>query len=487
LRQGAARTTKEGFVKAFDYGYPEDQNKGDKGAKEVLILYSNPKYMPSDIPGGPSATMMENGNGIPFFENPTAATEKCDEMHVVVTQAPCVAIMRAYGSFQVQRWYQRDKDVPKLTHAGRGVNKYGGDAFRPPAETFTRKHWMLLQRYFEGLDDTINELRPITEKIKINNTIIIMTCNFGQSALLMNFACSSRSRGFDISNILVFATDKETLELAQSLGMTAYFDERNFGHLTKEAAREYMDGAFADMMYAKVVCVQLINYMGYDLLFQDVDIHWYKNPLTAFHNTTSPLYNFDILLQDDGSRSLRYAPYCANSGFYYARYNDRTRYLFISLLLQGDMIAAKGSHQQFLVSLLADHSSWTGLRTKVLGHDDYPGGWDYHRWGRRSYFRSISNGKFLPEIFHMSWTENKDNKLLFMKQMGMWHLKDQCVSKSLSDILSLPGADATKSGDTFNLCCSAEPLISCRYKDKPSVIDCSSSPPIDRDGQAWWN
>jgi len=238
------------------------------------------------------------------------------------------------------------------------------------------------------------------------------------------------------------------------------------------------------MMYAKVVSVQLINYMGYDCLFQDVDMHWYKNPILAFHDKTNPFYDFDILLQDDGAKTTRYAPYDANSGFYYVRHNDRTRYLFTSLLLQSDMIIAHGSHQQVLAALLTEHSSWTGLKVKTLTHDNYPGGWDYHNHGRWNYLRKIPSGKTTAEIFHMSWTENKDNKILFMKQMGMWHLKDQCVSKSLSDILSLPGAE--ESADTFNLCCSVEPLISCHYKDKPSVIDCSSSPPIDRDGQAWW-
>lgn len=42
----------------------------------------------------------------------------------------------------------------------------------------------------------------------------------------MNFACSARARGLDISNILVFATDEETKELAEGVGLTAYFDKR---------------------------------------------------------------------------------------------------------------------------------------------------------------------------------------------------------------------------------------------------------------------
>jgi len=37
---------------------------------------------------------------------------------------------------------------------------------------------------------------------------------------------SSRAKGLDISNVLVFATDEESKELAESVGLAAYFDKR---------------------------------------------------------------------------------------------------------------------------------------------------------------------------------------------------------------------------------------------------------------------
>ena len=49
---------------------------------------------------------------------------------------------------------------------------------------------------------------------------------FPCSELLVNFACATRARRLDISNILVFATDEETKELAESVGLAAYYDER---------------------------------------------------------------------------------------------------------------------------------------------------------------------------------------------------------------------------------------------------------------------
>jgi len=216
---GAVKTNKHAFLKEFDYGYPEEQATS-RGSAEVLILYNRKNYIPKDVA---DAAMQENGNGIPFVKDPVAATEQCDHMNVVVTQAPCLAVMSSYESYHVQRWLRIDG---KLKHVGRGATNRGGDQFRPPKIDDTNKHWAMLQQYFDALDETIKELRPITERIKINNAIIVMVCNFGQSSLLMNFACSSWARGLDIGNVLVFATDKETLELAESLGMAAYYDER---------------------------------------------------------------------------------------------------------------------------------------------------------------------------------------------------------------------------------------------------------------------
>ena len=77
---------------------------------------------------------------------------------------------------------------------------------------------------------------------------------------------------------------------------------------------------------AKVVCVQLTNMLGYDVIFQDVDVVWYHNPLDYFHNKTNPFYHFNLYFQDDGAHSDRYAPTRANSGFYYVRNNDKTNY-----------------------------------------------------------------------------------------------------------------------------------------------------------------
>ena len=59
-----------------------------------------------------------------------------------------------------------------------------------------------------------------------------------------------------------------------------------------------------------------------------------------------------------------------------------------------------------------------GTKVKVfdkLETDMFPGGYHYHQhWDT---IRDIVDGKSNAYLLHMSWTENKDNKLKFFRQM----------------------------------------------------------------------
>jgi len=486
---GIAQVDKTELFAAFDNGFPESHGI-NRGSEEAFILYSGTKSMPTDAKLQ-RKIMFDDGMGVPVTGVATA-TENCETLNFVTTQAyrgaaQCLVIAGHYESYHVRKW-MRNKPEEELQLVGRG---YQGptkpDEFTPPKERALALNRERLQKYLSTLKDLEQDLKPILKRIAKKNTVIVMVCNKGQSDLLMNFVCSSKARGFDISQILLFATDDETQKLATSLGLESYFDKRNFDDMPTEEAKQYGDRAFAAMMYPKVIGVQIVNKLGYDVLFQDVDIVWYKDPLVAFHDTNSPLHKFDVLFQDDGARSMRYAPYSANSGFYYVRHNPKTQYLFTSLLYHGDMIIGTGSHQQVLASLLTEHNSLFGLTVKVLKGEDFPGGFHFHSKSRAPIFKDIASKKKLPYLFHMSWTENKDNKLLFMQQMGMWYVTDTCDSGKAHDLL-LEGGTKVQSSEFTNTCCAKEAIITCHYKDKPSIIPCKDSPTIDKKntGFSFW-
>ena len=83
----------------------------------------------------------------------------------------------------------------------------------------------------------------------------------------------------------------------------------------------------------------------------------------------------------------------------------------------------------------------------------------------------LVKGEMKPYIFHMSWTENKVNKMKLLQQLGEWYVRDQCVTKSVDQIFD---EDRMKS-ETIALdkaCCLAEPVVQCHYRNKPSKIPC---------------
>ena len=76
------------------------------------------------------------------------------------------------------------------------------------------------------------------------------------------------------------------------------------------------------------------------------------------------------------------------------------------------------------------------------------------------------------------WTENKDNTVLFLRQLGEWYVTDKCIGKPIADILGI--------GDLVLPCCATEPIFSCHYRDKPSKLPCKSSGTIDPGGGSFW-
>lgn len=242
-----------------------------------------------------------------------------------------------------------------------------------------------------------------------------------------------------------------------------------------------------------------------------MDVIWYKNPFEYFNSPKAN--NFDIYFQDDGNRQERFAPYAANSGFYFARSNDRSKLLFRTMLNHGELVFACRSHQQVLTSMLAEINSYAGLTVKVLNrdNDEFPSGYHYHM--RKDWMRQWVDGKKDPYVFvsptssicartqsnfiatkltiysidinndqqHMCWTLNKVDKLNFMRQMGMWYVQDKCPGKEAKEILGT----GTKGG-FIGECCSAEPLTQCSFKDKASVIPCKDSPSKDKNGISFW-
>ena len=487
---GMTRVDRDEFTKTFDLGVPLDNS--DPRNKEVLLLYANEDSMPSD-PFQKSEAKSQTA--IPKV-TAEEATQNCNSLHIVLQdhsgrRKQCTAVLGQYEAFHIQKLMRLATNSTSgaanpalpLTLVNRGAQESGRRSITPPTKAIAKTYWSSLYNYLGILEDTLQSLEPIAKRIAVNQTIVVQVVNFGQSELLLNFLCSAKRRGLDTSSILVFATDQETFDLVNHMGgATVVYLKDVFGEMPSRAANHYGDMSFRKMMLAKVYCIHLVMLLGYDVLFQDVDVIWYQNPIPYFHNSSASDASFDVYFQDDGNHASFYAPYSANTGFYYARNNERTVHFFNSLLVSGDSILQMHSHQITLVALLQEHASLYGLKIKIFSRDGdlFPGGHAYHR--RRNFMKEILTGQKQPYIFHMSWTESKVNKINFYQQLGEWYLADQCTSKSLGTIYGTRAVPDDMTSD----CCAAKPTITCHYRDKPSKIPCTGSPNLDAGIRSFW-
>jgi hypothetical protein len=95
-----------------------------------------------------------------------------------------------------------------------------------------------------------------------------------------------------------------------------------YGIVSKKASNDYLDRIFVDMMWYKAFSIYLILKQGMNILFQDVDLVWFKDPFPYFHNyihkrkKRSKLIGYEPegFFSDDGQRTHRYTPFFANSG-----------------------------------------------------------------------------------------------------------------------------------------------------------------------------
>jgi Nucleotide-diphospho-sugar transferase len=239
------------------------------------------------------------------------------------------------------------------------------------------------------------------------------------------------------------------------------------------------------MALAKMRSAQLVSSLGYDFIFQDVDVVWYKHPIQYFADDNGA-NAFDIYFQEDGARTLMFAPYDANSGFYFVRNNERTRHYLTSVLMSADFTLSTFNDQIVFGVVLSEHAVLHGLRVKILPRFDmqFPGGKNFHDRTNagKSRMKRVLDGTSNSYIFHMSWTHSSVDKDLFFRQLGLWYLHDQCIGKSVDELL-----DGKKSGAVQSAkCCSEQPLYSCHYRDKPSLRPCPDSPLKDEDNVPWW-
>ena len=153
--------------------------------------------------------------------------------------------------------------------------------------------------------------------------------------------------------------------------------------------------------------------LGVTVLFQDVDLIWFKNPLEYFVKSRQ---NHDIQIMYDGPNGL-YKPLFANSGFIYVNPSEVNLALFETALRNSASILATGSHQFPLNRILNCFVEHNLLKLNILPQNLFLNG---HLFSLSSGLSSdAKNWKEDGIVFHYSWTGTKEEKFQKLEKFGM--------------------------------------------------------------------
>ena len=211
--------------------------------------------------------------------------------------------------------------------------------------------------------------------------------------------------------------------------------------------------------------------LGYNVLFQDADLVWFRNPFPYFHRILEEEQRLVTFFSDDGQRSMRYTPFYANSGFYYlpagihifshiSRYWFIWRYIFLNVLfialdthtvafayqimISFDSLYTMGSHQNIFTTKLMEMMDVRGVTSMMLDLSLFPTGMkslqkvffvefrclsgvQYHHNKKFMERFLANNGSEAPYGFHMCWTSNKREKIKYFKVSDTVVIYTKCL------------------------------------------------------------
>jgi rhamnogalacturonan II specific xylosyltransferase len=257
---------------------------------------------------------------------------------------------------------------------------------------------------FEWLNDSLEEMgRP--------ESVVAMIFCSAYYPFFENWLASCSNHNIKIKNRTVcFALDHEAYKKATAQGIKAYFLNPDLYGDAGDAG-SFADKRFGRTMFYKNAVVRDLLELGVNVLFQDVDLIWLRDPFDYLHLNNSS----DITFMYDGANPI-HQPLYANSGFFFARVNDACKALFDTALGNTASIFRSGSHQKPLNRILGHFVLHNVLKLKILPESLFLNGHLFN--SERGIKPEAVDWRGKGCVVHYSWSVNRVQKLEKMNQFG---------------------------------------------------------------------
>lgn len=244
--------------------------------------------------------------------------------------------------------------------------------------------------------------------------------------LFENWLASCAAHGIDVKErLIVFTLDEVAQRSTQALGVKSYcFESAVYGEAGGSAG--FGDRKFSRTMFYKNAVIHDLLKLGCNVLFQDVDLIWLKDPMDYFVATGS---QHDIHFMHDGHNKI-HRPLYANTGFIYARCTEASRALMETALRNSATIFDCGSHQLPLNRILAHFVLHNVLSVNVLPQTLFLNG---HLFNLKTGLADIAR-EWRSEgiVVHYSWTADLLEKRKKIEAFGFNYMNSTRLLDALT-------------------------------------------------------
>ena len=298
-----------------------------------------------------------------------------------------------------------------------------------------------MDSYTETMETRYKAMNTTINKNNIypgNKTpLIVMVMNKGYLVFFYNWLCSLEYNKIKHikENTLLIVTDKYAKEVAIKTGFKMIYEPEWFINSFNIGIKKY-SSVIANQNYNYLVALQIsviadLVLMGYNVLFQDIDIVYIKNPVPYIMELNYK-YNdvFDIIAMHDHRWDIK-GP--INSGFMYVNSNCKTKSLMKHLIGYISITILHGS-DQLLWNQLIKSVPFRDINVHFLHKHKFiccrelsmitTNGESFNFKNNKERETFLSNqGTFM---IHAAWTTNADEKIQKFGKMSTWYIDNKC-------------------------------------------------------------
>ncbi|CAI5490877.1 unnamed protein product [Closterium sp. Naga37s-1] len=277
-----------------------------------------------------------------------------------------------------------------------------------------------LQR--RGLD----ELLPLA--VDHRNIVILVAATGSYASMLMSFVCNLRRLLLPLP--LIAAFDDDMFRFASLHGLPVF--RADTGPAGRDPSCTYGTKCFQRITKVKSRAVLQVLKRGIHVLWSDVDIVWFRDPLPElleFGSGVLPVQSDAGYDKEPPNGQGITSPHgFINSGFYFARAEPMVIQAFEAIVAHA--ATTKTSEQPSFYHVLCgpkgentegeDECVWpgNGLRIHFMDRWLHPNGLSHRVWFRK--WPALECRKHKCATLHNNWVRGKENKLARLRKGGLW-------------------------------------------------------------------